>query len=187
MATLKKLIQLRIKMGSSISLFQLMGHTLQLSLKTGSWREQTEKEIALCSNNTTALCEYSALSGWDIDAESPDEVDRKFMPHPSSICQCLMDIYTGIDTDTTAPECSPTAVLIREGSLGGWSPGDEEEAPAAPGAPRGGPPPPRPAPPSRPPPPGSSPAQPRKQAPKVSPNASKVITSPACPSQPNPF
>lgn len=32
---------------------------------------------------------------------------------------------------------------------------------------RGGPPPPRPAPPSRPPPPSSSPAQPRKQTPKV--------------------
>ncbi|XP_052126016.1 synaptojanin-1 [Frankliniella occidentalis] len=111
--------------------FKLLGHTLQLSLKTDNWQAQTEKEIALCSNNTTALCDYMALSGWDLDAESPDEVDP---------------------------------ILIREGSLGGWSPGDEDDAPAAP---KGGPPPPRPAPPSRPPPPGSSPAQARKQIPKA--------------------
>lgn len=56
---------------------QLLGHDLRLSLKTDNWQAQTEKEIALCSNNTTALCDYMALTGWDLEAESPEEVDRE--------------------------------------------------------------------------------------------------------------
>ncbi|KAJ1520146.1 hypothetical protein ONE63_004363 [Megalurothrips usitatus] len=144
-----------IKIGS----LNLLGHTLQLTLKTANWRAQTEKEIALCSNNTIALCDYAALSGVNLEAESPDEVDP---------------------------------VLIREGSLGGWSPGDDDDAVVGP---RGVP----PAPPSRPPPPSSSPAQPRKQVPKAGvislagakapdrpPPMQPAAAAPAPPSRPSP-
>lgn len=43
---------------SNLNFFvQLCGHVLRLNLKTLNWKEQTEKEIELCTNNTIPLCE----------------------------------------------------------------------------------------------------------------------------------
>lgn len=43
---------------SNLNFFvQLCGHVLRLNLKTPNWKEQTEKEIELCTNNTIPLCE----------------------------------------------------------------------------------------------------------------------------------
>jgi hypothetical protein len=49
---------------------QLCGHVLRLNLKTPNWKEQAEKEIELCTNNTTPLCDnvepISITNGDDI-------------------------------------------------------------------------------------------------------------------------
>jgi hypothetical protein len=49
---------------------QLCGHVLRLNLKTPNWKEQAEKEIELCTNNTTPLCDnvepISVTNGDDI-------------------------------------------------------------------------------------------------------------------------
>ncbi|XP_069684733.1 synaptojanin-1 isoform X2 [Periplaneta americana] len=37
---------------------QLCGHVLSLKLKTPNWKEQAEKEIELCTNNTVPLCDH---------------------------------------------------------------------------------------------------------------------------------
>ena len=43
---------------------------LRLNLKTPNWKEQAEKEIELCTNNTTPLCDnvepISVTNGDDI-------------------------------------------------------------------------------------------------------------------------
>lgn len=41
---------------------QLCGHNIKLSLKTTDWVSEAESELALCSNNTTPLCEYDSLT-----------------------------------------------------------------------------------------------------------------------------
>jgi len=49
---------------------QLCGHVLRLNLKTPNWKEQAEKEIELCTNNTVPLCDnvepLSVTNGDDI-------------------------------------------------------------------------------------------------------------------------
>ncbi|PSN48304.1 Synaptojanin-1 [Blattella germanica] len=81
---------------------QLCGHVLKLNLKTPNWREQAEKEIELCTNNTIALCDHvepiSVINGDDLegvtrpeDALSPlgdvDVVMRPPPPRPAPPCR----------------------------------------------------------------------------------------------------
>ncbi|GFG38407.1 hypothetical protein Cfor_12437, partial [Coptotermes formosanus] len=66
---------------------QLCGHVLRLNLKTPNWKEQAEKEIELCTNNTTPLCDnvepISVTNGDDIyNVSRPDD---EVLGSPASI------------------------------------------------------------------------------------------------------
>uniref|UniRef100_A0A1B6C9Y5 phosphoinositide 5-phosphatase n=1 Tax=Clastoptera arizonana TaxID=38151 RepID=A0A1B6C9Y5_9HEMI len=66
---------------------QLCGHRLRLSLKTPNWREQTEKEIRLCSNNTLPLYDYRLPLSSDDDykkSRNGNHVDETLRAVPPS-------------------------------------------------------------------------------------------------------
>jgi hypothetical protein len=59
----------------------ICGVDLTLRLKTEDWPKEVEKEIAVCTTNCVALCDYIDISADDY-ASTPPEIAAKAKPPP---------------------------------------------------------------------------------------------------------